>query len=1687
MGRFRALLIPVTGHVPVAAEDAKEIKEALLGSGWQESCVEVLGEATRTAIYEAFHRLFTDLGDDDFALVYYSGHGVRIDGADYLVPADATEGAGPEGLIELNPDTLLARLATDATVLLCVDACRDDIPDGQIPKLWTKIVRPRSTVSLLYACPPGDIAEASLEEGSFMGRALAEALSPESRPATLGEVIAHVKDRTQDIARQHGSSAKVIQQPLAETFSPSSERLEICTAGPGYEEWSRELHKSRLWDRTALGEEQIAALKTSLGKLVTKVLAILKDANRAHKAGPDPWDDLGFVVRVLHQLETLVPPSSVVRLSPLEVVTLLATPFVREAAVACGRRILSELYPRRGPGEDFVSVTGREVWDQVHEDMADVRKAYAQIEERRLQRVGNGPVDDPAAVALEHWLRHRLLAGWDQLWDPLQEPAPPDGYPLGLQSLADAVDFLITTAAHAVSGPRPEPSTVERLRPALLQVVTQMRSRPVLTAPDGKEWNDTLSKQLGRRLSVQWRPKELAGLLHMAELLAIDPRAVDGIVVDHLAAAHLGVTAEQVVTQIRQSVFKPVPAQEMGLDAAYQDDSDDWTLHATCAHAALHVALERQAAAVATAAEELGNLPSDQFLLSRLPRHVNTDALISDGSPHYNASPPRFQLAEDGVKPLIMGTQLYGDHMLALRELYQNALDACRRRRARQEYAYVSGQSVGAHQVKDLAEYTITLTMGRDDRSGRLYLRCSDNGIGMTEEEIRELFARAGKRYEQSPTRIREMRRWRRKGIKPELNSRFGIGVFSYFMLAEEIQVITRPASETGLSAESAAHQVHVVSDSGLMHITRAERTEPGTDIVLHLRREFCDTPPSPIRFFRENVWHSPVRIQVEEEIDGVPERDTWPAGELRAPVELAAPQSGSGNVWWVRGEGARLVDGILVRNAKRPHGYVINLHRRHAPVLSASRNDLQKFDTEETLRDLLANVGLLTDAESMPLTWLWALAREDARLALEVVTCLMNSDAQVSVTKWHGYEPSRTLGRDGPRLPLKGVGCLPGDAEHSLQIAQTFERHFFTWWRSRLVNPASVRGSWNLRSEFEFPQQFPEPIPLDAAVFRRPTEMVLSSWAALAQVVQASLETGCSLREALRAMRRYAVAGVPVQAFEDLRILDREIGDPKVAAALLDSYAQVVRQHADSDTRLRPPVHAAVLLTAGRLQRTVAEVVASVHRLRAVVTDVPEPPDAGALGPRIPDQRDVNVLEKMPRALTPASVAHLSETSNVDPSTILEIARRYAAFGYQVDPYIPDSSAIADDLRTLGLTGSDASPRRLLSKGLTLIDLVNLAAGQPGRTIADVTETLRGPAARLGLDMPDPGALGACRAPSWWECLFDATGELAAPLSTATVLRCIDRTAEPGSPEEVVGGLRALAEAGVVEEGAHRAAEAWLTTVEERRQRLPSDEATDPFYNLIPLTRHQVKAFHLMQWATGMELDLGEAYDAFQKEAAPYGIDVQPVPAGLRNLRPNYLLVDTLCTGTENLQWREKVDPHSVAAYAEQRRIDLKQGIDELRAYESLGGPRIPYAGIEEHAAAPSASASAARALLRFSPLEQGTLTPLTLTVSAVRLGHGLRTSHRLLARYADIGLTLSCPEPPDDDHEPDWRDVLILTRYLNGSEPALRGDVPEDHLRLAAEETDLTVAQVRERLAYYAPLFGFRLPGPTGEEPPC
>jgi hypothetical protein len=98
--------------------------------------------------------------------------------------------------------------------------------------------------------------------------------------------------------------------------------------------------------------------------------------------------------------------------------------------------------------------------------------------------------------------------------------------------------------------------------------------------------------------------------------------------------------------------------------------------------------------------------------------------------------------------------------------------------------------------------------------------------------------------------------------------------------------------------------------------------------------------------------------------------------------------------------------------------------------------------------------------------------------------------------------------------------------------------------------------------------------------------------------------------------------------------------------------------------------------------------------------------------------------------------------------------------------------------------------------------------------------------------------------------------------------------------------------------------------------------------------------------------------------------------------------------------------------------------------------------------------------------------VSPLRLVQVAGRFGWTLREAHDRMAALVPIGLTLEySPEACFDDIVT-WQDLLVITEYLDGQEPAIAGTVSEAHILAGAREIDQSPAQVRARIQRYAPL---------------
>lgn len=136
----------------------------------------------------------------------------------------------------------------------------------------------------------------------------------------------------------------------------------------------------------------------------------------------------------------------------------------------------------------------------------------------------------------------------------------------------------------------------------------------------------------------------------------------------------------------------------------------------------------------------------------------------------------KFTLNQNKIIQLLMGVQLYSDPYTCLRELYQNALDACRCViPMREHYGENNPQC--------------TIEFGVKDYDGGRYLYCLDNGKGMSKHIIEHFFLNIGSSYYKSKEFYTQWAK-DKAGFAP--TSQFGIGILSCFMLGTRLEVLTK-------------------------------------------------------------------------------------------------------------------------------------------------------------------------------------------------------------------------------------------------------------------------------------------------------------------------------------------------------------------------------------------------------------------------------------------------------------------------------------------------------------------------------------------------------------------------------------------------------------------------------------------------------------------------------------------------------------------------------------------------------------------------------------------------------------------------------------------------------------------------------------------------------------------------------
>jgi hypothetical protein len=250
-----------------------------------------------------------------------------------------------------------------------------------------------------------------------------------------------------------------------------------------------------------------------------------------------------------------------------------------------------------------------------------------------------------------------------------------------------------------------------------------------------------------------------------------------------------------------------------------------------CRDAEVHRALKHYESDLQRLLTALNRIVRPRFLFTAVAFEIQPEG--------YRPIDFKFCVDTSSALQLFMGNTLYKDRRVFLRELLQNAVDACNLRKMN-EPGYVPAIRVSFN--SDISRITVR-----------------DNGVGMSRQWIEKYFLNIGLSFYQSAeiTRIN-----RDQHVQFSFISRFGIGFLSSFLVAEKVTVKTRKAGSKGLV-------ITIARVDDYFDVRIAEEALPvGTEVAVDLKQSkiaYCRSLEY-LGYLKTNVRFLPMAVTFVDE-----------------------------------------------------------------------------------------------------------------------------------------------------------------------------------------------------------------------------------------------------------------------------------------------------------------------------------------------------------------------------------------------------------------------------------------------------------------------------------------------------------------------------------------------------------------------------------------------------------------------------------------------------------------------------------------------------------------------------------------------------------------------------------------------------------------------------------------------------
>ena len=280
-----------------------------------------------------------------------------------------------------------------------------------------------------------------------------------------------------------------------------------------------------------------------------------------------------------------------------------------------------------------------------------------------------------------------------------------------------------------------------------------------------------------------------------------------------------------------------------------------------------------------------------------LPQSVKAD-IHEEG---YRYVPYKFELDDDRVYSLLMGGAIYDNPLVAVRELVQNAVDACKLRDSLTRLYEEYGEPGKVNRIFiRYEEPTAQCPQAR--------LSVRDTGTGMDAYTLERYFLQVGRSYYNSSdfNQIRVQLRKNNLDFAPV--SEFGIGFLSSFLLADHLEVET--AMWESRRGDTTKRTLMIDGPTRLIHLDEQRNDGytrfKGTRITLFLSPNVSENNESrPVswkeikKYLREVCQDLPYSLNLEYVFEGGEERESidplpltvkvppdWELDTLRIPVD---------------------------------------------------------------------------------------------------------------------------------------------------------------------------------------------------------------------------------------------------------------------------------------------------------------------------------------------------------------------------------------------------------------------------------------------------------------------------------------------------------------------------------------------------------------------------------------------------------------------------------------------------------------------------------------------------------------------------------------------------------------------------------------------------------------------------------